>query len=116
MMTGVETMAFTATYQANEPTRGDVDRRKGLVVLEFGNSWCGYCQASDSLIKEAFRSSPEVEHIRIADGRGKPLGRSFGVKLWPTLLFLENGQEIARIVRPADAGAIENAFDRFSRA
>lgn len=57
-----------------------------------------------------------MEHIRIADGMGKPLGRSFGVKLWPTLVFLENGQEIARIVRPADAGIIKNAFDGFSHA
>ena len=47
-----------------------------------------------------------MSHLKIAVGSGRPLGRSFRVKLWPTLVFLRNGAEVARLVRPADAGAI----------
>lgn len=43
---------------------------------------------------------PAVGHLRIADGRGKPLGRSFRVKLWPTLVFLRDGRVLQQVARP----------------
>jgi thioredoxin 1 len=51
-----------------------------------------------------------VRHIRIEDGRGRPLGRSFRVKLWPTLVYLEGGVEKGRVVRPNSAAEIEAIF------
>lgn len=41
--------------------------------------------------------------MRIEDGRGRPLGRSFKVKLWSSLILLRDGVEIARVVRPRSA-------------
>jgi thioredoxin 1 len=32
------------------------------------------------------------------------------VKLWPTLVFLRDGREVARLVRPADAATISRAL------
>ena len=52
----------------------------------------------------------KVRHIKIEDGSGRPLGRSFRVKLWPTLVFLRDGVELARVVRPANAEAIGQAL------
>lgn len=46
------------------------------------------------------RRFPEVKHIKIEDGRGKPLGRSFRVRLWPNLVFMRNGQVIRQLARP----------------
>ncbi|MCA1715096.1 MAG: thioredoxin family protein, partial [Gammaproteobacteria bacterium] len=43
---------------------------------------------------------------------GRPLGRSFRVKLWPTLVFLRDGVELARVVRPASVDAITQALAR----
>lgn len=43
---------------------------------------------------------PEVRHLDVEDGRGRPLGRSFRVKLWPTLVFLRAGRVIRQAVRP----------------
>jgi thioredoxin 1 len=34
------------------------------------------------------------------------------VKLWPTLVFLRDGKEVARLVRPQDVAAISTALDR----
>jgi thioredoxin 1 len=34
------------------------------------------------------------------------------VKLWPTLVFLRDGRELERLVRPRDAGAIDDALAR----
>lgn len=67
---------------------------------------------SAARLAAAFADHPDVRHIKIADGSGRPLGRSFGVKLWPTLIFMRDGKEIARLVRPADAGEIRQALQQ----
>jgi thioredoxin 1 len=94
----------------NEPTRQDVDAYAGRTVLEFGASWCGYCRAAQADIESVLKQHPDVRHIQIEDGKGKPLGRSFRVKLWPTLVYLENGEERGRVVRPDNAAEIEAIF------
>jgi thioredoxin 1 len=83
-----------------EPTREEIDALPGPVVLEFGARWCGHCQALAPQLAAELDSFPEVRHIKVEDGRGKPLGRSFKVKLWPTLVFLRDGQVLKQAVRP----------------
>jgi thioredoxin 1 len=85
---------------ANEPTRAEIDRLSGLVLLEFGASWCGYCQALEPHVTALLERYPSVRRIWVEDGKGKPLGRSFGVKLWPTLVFLKDGAVVEQLVRP----------------
>jgi thioredoxin 1 len=97
-------------YAMPEPRRADVDRLAGPTVLEFGSPWCGYCRAVQPLLASAFAKHPDVRHMKIADASGRPLGRTFDVKLWPTLVFLRNGRETARLVRPADSIAIADAL------
>ena len=99
-------------YSAKEPARSDVDQLAGPTLLEFGNAWCGYCRAAQPRIERALEAHPEVRHIKIADASGKPLGRSFRVKLWPTLVFLDSGKEVARLVRPQESEPISEALDR----
>jgi thioredoxin 1 len=46
------------------------------------------------------RKFPTMQHIKIEDGKGKLLGRSFRVKLWPNLVFLRDGKVKAQMARP----------------
>ena len=100
------------TYRRSEPSRTDIDALAGAALLEFGTSWCGYCRSIQSALGTALSHHPSVQHIKVEDGPGRPLGRSFGVKLWPTLVFLRDGKEIARLVRPRGGGEIEEALRR----
>jgi thioredoxin 1 len=103
-------MAITQDYSETEPKRAEVDAWRGSAVIEFGNNWCGHCRRAQSLIAEAFARHPDLRHLKIADASGKRLGRSFGVKLWPTLVFLRDGRESARLVRPDDTEEIRAAL------
>jgi len=93
-----------------EPSRAAIDALRRPTVLEFGASWCPICQGAQPLIAGALAEQPEVGHIKVEDGRGKPLGRSFKVKLWPTLVFLRDGKEVARLVRPTSIAQIREAL------
>lgn len=100
------------TSGVNEPTRQQVDALTGATILEFGAAWCGFCRAARPLIDQALSEHPSIRHIQIEDSRGKPLGRSFRVKLWPTFVFLRDGTEVARLVRPHSASDIRAALQQ----
>ncbi len=105
---------MTGEYASSEPRREEVDAMAGATLLEFGNAWCGWCRRAQPLIGEALAQQPGVRHIKVADASGKRLGRSFGVKLWPTLVFLKDGKEVARAVRPADAAEVRDGLRRIA--
>lgn len=93
-----------------EPTQDEVDQMKGLVLLEFGASWCGHCQATAPQRDALLDAHPEITHILIEDGPGRPLGRSFRVKLWPTFVFLRDGEVVRQVSRP-DPDELREGFE-----
>ena len=103
-------MTYARQHLAQPLTRDQVDSLPGATVLEFGTPWCGYCLRAQPLIEQALASRTDVAHLKIEDGPGQPLGRSYRVKLWPTLIFLQDGQEVARVMRPDDVPAIGQAL------
>jgi thioredoxin 1 len=105
-------MAMNDAYAGSEPARAEIDTLQGPALLEFGSVSCGYCIRAQPLLKTAFAAHPNVRHVKVEDGSGRPLGRSFGVKLWPTLVFLKDGKEVARLIRPARAQEVSEAFER----
>lgn len=104
-------MSYVTTYTAESITRAEADALRGAAVIEFGTNWCGFCQGAQPLIAQAFGGHEGVQHVKVEDGSGRPLGRSYKVKLWPTLVFLKDGREVARVVRPSRASELTQAFD-----
>jgi thioredoxin 1 len=98
-------------YQTDQPERSAIEAEPGLVALDFGTDWCGYCRAAAPLIAGAVAAHPGVRHIKVEDGSGRPLGRAYRVKLWPTVVVLKDGKEVARVVRPADQDEVSQALD-----
>lgn len=100
-------------YQSDNPTPEAIATMPGKVVLEFGTDWCGHCQAAQRVVDDVLAGEPNVKHLRVEDGKGRRLGRVYGVKLWPTLIFLHNGQEVARVVRPTHGDMVQQALRQF---
>jgi thioredoxin 1 len=103
-------MAMNATYAAIEPSRAEVDRLDGPSLLEFGSPTCGHSRAAQPLLAAALADHPGVRHIKVADASGRLLGRSYQVKLWPTLVFLSDGREMTRLIRPRDVSEIRRCL------
>ncbi len=102
------------TYAPETLIRQQADTLPGLTVLEFGANWCGHCQAAQGAITEALAGRAALRHIKIEDGPGRPLGRSYRVKLWPTLVLLRDGVEAERLVRPTRAVDVAAALARLT--
>ena len=103
-------MTYIPTYAVDAPERAEIDALPGSLLLEFGVDWCPHCQGAQPAIEAALRDYPDLRHVKVEDGPGRPLGRSFRVKLWPTLIFMVHGQEVARLVRPESVGEISGAL------
>jgi len=96
-------MATAYIPPAEAPTREEIDHTQGLVLLEFGTDWCGICRALAPQVEGLVEKHPAVRHVKVEDGPGLPLGRSFRVKLWPSLVFLKDGAVVRQLVRPSVA-------------
>jgi thioredoxin 1 len=100
---------------AREPTRDEIDRMEGPVLLEFGASWCPHCQALAPDLGRLLEAHPEVRHIWVEDGKGRPLGRSFRVRFWPTLVFMRDGRVLKQVSRP-DLAEVREGLAELARS
>lgn len=104
-----------APYSNEEPARSEVEAMPGRTVLEFGSNGCGICRSAQRTIGDALQAhaaDAPLCHLKIEDGPGQPLGRSFSIRLWPTLVMLRDGQEVARVVRPRSVPDVADALAR----
>ena len=106
-MIGSTAVAYLDETEA--PTREQVDSMAGPVLLEFGTEWCGFCRAAAPQVAALLAKHPGVRHIKISDGPGQTLGRSFKVRLWPNLAFLRDGRLVRQLARPSRA-ELQEAF------
>lgn len=88
----------------------EIEKLAGPVVIDFGTDWCEHCEATRPLVNAATQRMPHIQHLKFEDGKGRPQGRAFNVKLWPTLIFLRDGVEITRLVRPRSSEDIGKAL------
>lgn len=93
-------MPYEADWKEESLTKDDLLSLAGTTVLEFGADWCPHCQAVQSTLQNHLHDDSK-RHLKIADGKGKRLGRSFGVKLWPNFVLIKDGEVQQQLARPS---------------
>jgi len=90
-------------YATEAPDIAQIETTTGFTLLNFGTDWCTHCQAAIPPVSEFLQQNNQLTHTAVEDGKGRSLGRHYQVKLWPSLILLNNGKEVARVVRPTTA-------------
>ena len=109
-------IGYNTEYSEDAPTPEQIKSLSGDVIIEFGAPWCPHCQAAMPAVQEALSEHPfqDLPHIKIFDGKGKRLGRSFKVTIWPTLILLRDGEETARLIRPLEVNDVRKFLQKSS--
>lgn len=103
-------MPYIAQWSKEDTlSRADIDALDGTTLVEFGVDWCPHCQAIQEDLKQMLKKRPGLRHLKVEDGKGRPLGRSFGVKVWPNFVLMENGKVQKQLARPEKTD-LENAL------
>ena len=69
-----------------------------LAVVDFFATWCGPCKMLAPILESVEKETEGVAFFRIDVDQAPDLARRFGIMSIPTLVFLKNGEEVARTV------------------
>jgi len=91
-----------------------VVERYDLMVVDFWAPWCGPCMAMAPVIEElAEEYADRVIFGKLDTDENPVTTERFGIMGIPTLLFLQGGTEVERIVGAVAKQDIRNVLDRF---
>lgn len=66
------------------------------VLLDFWASWCGPCKMVSPLVDEIAAERQDIKVCKINVDEERELARQFRIMSIPTLLVMQDGQEIRR--------------------
>ena len=79
--------------------------KDGLVLVDFYADWCGPCRMMAPILEAGAAEREDLKVAKVNVDESAALASRFGVMSIPTLVLLDGGEEVKRIVgaRPKDA-------------
>ena len=79
--------------------------KDGIVLVDFYADWCGPCRMMAPILEAVAAEREDLIVAKVNVDESSELAARFGVMSIPTLVVLDDGDEIKRIVgaRPKDA-------------
>ncbi|CBG40662.1 thioredoxin family protein [Helicobacter mustelae] len=86
--------------------------KEGLVVVEFGASWCPDCVRIEPIMQALSKEyEGKVKFYKVNFDDAESLKETLNIRRIPTLLFFKNGVEVGeRLIEPGNRLVIENAI------
>ena len=104
------------TLEVTQENANEIISSQGLVLLDFWATWCVPCRKIAPVVDEIARKYEgkcTVAKIKVDDN--PQIATQFGIMNIPTLLFINNGSEVDRIVgvvgKEEVAGRIEKILN-----
>ncbi|MDT8377700.1 MAG: thioredoxin family protein [Desulfotignum sp.] len=85
--------------------------KSGSMMVEFYSKTCGPCKMLAFVLRDIDKLKPEFPIFTIDFDENKELKERLGVKGFPTMLFLKDGEEFNRIAGLQQKPAIIKAID-----
>ena len=79
--------------------------KDGIVLVDFYADWCGPCRMMAPILEAVSAERADIKVAKVNVDESSELAAKFGVMSIPTLVVLDDGEEIKRIVgaRPKEA-------------
>lgn len=75
----------------------DAMDKSGAMLLEFYSKTCGPCKMLAFVLKDIDKNNPEFPIYTIDFDENQELKERCGVKGFPTMLFMKDGEEVSRL-------------------
>lgn len=91
----------------------EVDRHSGVVLVDFGASWCPPCRMMEPVIERLAAEYAGRAKVLTLDVDANPESSArFDVRSLPTFLIFQDGEVAERIVGAVPRGRLSEAIDR----
>jgi len=84
--------------------------RSKVTVYKFGATWCGPCKVLDTKFYKVSQEFPEVTVIALDVEQDAKLAKQHKIRSVPTVIFLDEGKEVERLVGAVLTGPLRKAF------
>lgn len=76
----------------------EVIKREKKVLIDFYADWCGPCQKLSPIVDKFAEEHSEIKVVRIDIDAQEDLADRYNIRSIPTLVVIENGEEINRVI------------------
>ena len=82
------------------------------VLIDFYADWCQPCKMLSPLIEEIANENKEIKFVKINVDEESKLATKYNIMYMPTLVMIENGEEIERSIGYIEKNEIEKLIEK----
>ncbi len=96
-----------AVLEVTEENFEEVLKDNKKILIDFYADWCGPCQVLSPIVEEVAKSNKDIKVIKINIDKSDSIAMDYGVMYIPTLVVIENSEEVNRSVGLISQNEIE---------